>query len=77
MRSFCSIARHAGITEAKRSSSEGMENKSITVLKGELSKAQADFLKFCSDVRYGTLEVEIKDGQPVMSKVIEQWHKHD
>jgi hypothetical protein len=59
-----------------------VEIKSITQSEGELSKdelskAQQNFLKLCSEVRYGTIEVKLKDGQPVMSKVIEQWHKHD
>ncbi len=53
-----------------------VEQKSITQTR-ELSKAQTDFLKLCSEVHYGTLEVKVKDGQPVMTKVIEQWHKHD
>ena len=54
-----------------------MEDKSKISDKGELSKAQGDFLRLCSEVGYGTLEVKVKDGQPVMSKVVEQWHKHD
>ncbi len=54
-----------------------MENKSINKSKDELSKEEADFLRLCSEVNYGTLEVKVKDGHPVMSKVIEKWYKHD
>jgi len=43
----------------------------------ELTKAQSAFLKMCQEVNYGTLEVKIRDGQPVMTKILEQWHKHD
>lgn len=54
-----------------------MADKPIIQNKSDVSEAQADFLRLCEEVHYGTLEVKIKDGQPVMSKIIEQWRKHD
>lgn len=36
----------------------------------ELTKPQIAFLEYCEKFGYGILEVEVKNGQPVMSGIV-------
>ncbi len=54
-----------------------MKENSAKVIPSELSKAQQNFLEFCKEFGWGKLEVEVKHGEPVLSREIEHAHKHD
>ncbi len=41
----------------------------------ELTKAQVDFLKYCKEIKYGKIEVVIKDGEPVYSTQAKEGRK--
>lgn len=50
---------------------------SVNLVTVELTKAQVKFLEFCKEFGWGKLEVQVKDGEPVMSRELEHDHKHD
>ena len=57
--------------ETKEINTDKMTNltkvsESVTVESKELTKAQSNFLEYCKEFGWGTLEVKVKDGQPVM-----------
>ncbi len=41
-----------------------------------LTKAQTDFLEFCTKYGWGKLVVTVKNGDPVFSRELEHDHKH-
>ncbi len=43
----------------------------------ELTKAQENLLEYCEEVGWGKVEVKVKNGQPVMLRVIEKDIKLD
>jgi len=43
----------------------------------ELTRPQTAFLEFCREFGWGTVEIKIKNGEPVMAKVISKEIKFD
>ena len=41
-----------------------------TLITVELSKAQMAFFEYCKEFGYGNLEVEVKNGEPVMAGIV-------
>lgn len=43
----------------------------------ELTQTQLNFLAFCEKFGWGKLEVQIKNGEPTIAKIVEQTIKFD
>lgn len=53
------------------------DKKDTNLKEGDITDTQLSFLSMCKQFGWGTLEVEVKNGQPVMSYEIKRGHKHD
>ena len=50
---------------------KGVNNK-----EQELSEAQLDFLKTCQEIQWGKLEVQVQNGEPVYTRLLEKTFQH-
>ena len=46
------------------------QNNDATLIEKELTQAQTKFLEYCKEFGYGNLEVEVKNGEPVMAGIV-------